>query len=62
MYLKENSNLTLEFIGELFGGRDHATALNAKKTVKDRMEVDNQFRMRVEEIEMKLKDKNLKYY
>ena len=42
-------------IGKEVGKRDHATVLHACKTVKDQMETNKVFRVKVQEIEEKLK-------
>jgi chromosomal replication initiator protein len=41
-------------IGQLIGGRDHATVLHAYKVVKQQMEVDKSFRSTVDAIEKSL--------
>lgn len=48
MYLsRELTELSLNSIGEAFGGRDHGTVLHAYRIVKDRIEVDANVRQSV---------------
>lgn len=37
-------NLSLSTIGRMFGGRDHATIIHAKKSINDRLTVDKLFK------------------
>jgi chromosomal replication initiator protein len=46
--------LSLNAIGEAFGGRDHGTVLHACRTIKGRMEVDSQIRQVVSRLELQL--------
>lgn len=49
MYLcSELTDMKLVAIGEAFGGRDHGTVIHAKKTIKDRMDVDADVKRDVE--------------
>lgn len=49
MYLcGELTDMKLVAIGEAFGGRDHGTVIHAKKTIKDRMDVDAEVKRDVE--------------
>ena len=41
---RELTELSLNAIGEEFGGRDHGTVLHAHRLVKDRMEIDPKIR------------------
>jgi chromosomal replication initiator protein len=51
---RQLTQLSLNAIGEAFGGRDHGTVLHAVRTVKDRMEVDQQIRQVVNRLELQL--------
>ena len=52
MYLsRQMTELSLNAIGEAFGGRDHGTVLHACRLVKDRMEVDANVRQVVQYLE-----------
>lgn len=58
MYLaKRHTNSSSSKIGQLIGGKDHATVLHACKIVKEQCEVNKSFRMDIENIEMSLKKK-----
>lgn len=58
MYLaKKHTNSSSSKIGKLIGNKDHATVLHACKMVKDQVEVDKNFRSKIEEIESSLKRK-----
>lgn len=49
MYLCcELTDMKLVAVGEAFGGRDHGTVIHAKKTIKDRMDVDAEIKRDVE--------------
>lgn len=55
MYLcSELTDMKLVAIGEAFGGRDHGTVIHAKKTVKDRMDVDADVKRDVEYLKKQL--------
>mgnify|MGYP005866469701 FL=1 len=45
--LREESNLSLPQVGDLFGGRDHTTAMHACKKVADLIERDDKLRRQV---------------
>ena len=51
---RQLTQLSLNAIGEGFGGRDHGTVLHACRTVKGRMEVDGQIRQVVNRLELQL--------
>jgi chromosomal replication initiator protein len=52
MYLSRHlTDHSLNSIGEAFGGRDHGTVMHACKLVKDRMEVDDNVRQKVNYLE-----------
>lgn len=56
MYLaKKHTDFSSSKIGQLIGGKDHATVLHACKIVKDQCEVDKAFRAELESIETSLK-------
>jgi len=56
MYLaRELTSHSLNEIGNAFGKRDHGTVLHACKLVKDRMDVDQNVRNTVRQLEKKLK-------
>lgn len=55
MYLcSELTDMKLVAIGEAFGGRDHGTVIHAKKTIKDRMDVDAEVKRDVEYLKKQL--------
>lgn len=59
MYLaKKHTDSSSSKIGQLIGGKDHATVLHACKIVKELSEVDKIFRADLENIETLLKKKN----
>jgi chromosomal replication initiator protein len=51
---RQLTQLSLNAIGEAFGGRDHGTVLHACRTIKGRMEVDSQIRQVVSRLELQL--------
>ncbi|NJM14003.1 MAG: hypothetical protein HC896_00220 [Bacteroidales bacterium] len=52
MYFSKNkTKCSYAKIGEIIGGKDHATVLHACKTVNNLIETDRQFRQQIEEIE-----------
>lgn len=56
MYLaKKHTDSSSSKIGQLIGGKDHATVLHACKIVKDQCEVDKSFRADLESIESSIK-------
>ena len=58
MYLaKKHTDSSSSKIGQLIGGKDHATVLHACKIVKELCEVDKTFRADLENIETSLKKK-----
>lgn len=49
MYIKkECTNATFKEVGNLFGGRDHSTAVYAKNKINDLMDVSESFRNKIE--------------
>lgn len=55
MYLcREHINMTLTAVGNVFGGRDHATVLNAEKAVRNRIVTSAADKFKVEQIRSKL--------
>lgn len=55
MYIgRETTNLSLDEIGDHFGGRDHSTVLYAYGRVKDKMEQDASFAAEVERLLVRL--------
>jgi chromosomal replication initiator protein len=55
MYLaRQMTEISLNTIGEAFGGRDHGTVLHACRLVKDRMQVDSHVRQVVSYLEKQL--------
>lgn len=57
MYLcKQNTNLPYKTIGEIIGGKNHATVVHACKTVSALIETDKAFKVNVEQIIHKLKN------
>lgn len=60
MYIiKDKTKYSLAFIGSFFN-RDHATVLHANKTIKNLMEFDKEFRIKVNIAKHKCKDINYK--
>ncbi len=51
---REMTDISLNDIGEAFGGRDHGTVMHACRLVKDRMEVDANVRQVVGHLEKQL--------
>ena len=47
---EQNTNDTLAEIGKIYGGRDHATVLHAKKTINDLMQTNKVFRQKAEKV------------
>ncbi len=59
MYLcRTLTEMPLTEIGKAFGGRDHTTVLYACDRVKEMMEVDSDFRHRVEELSERLRNQS----
>ena len=60
MYLvrKYTNKTSLKDIGEKFGGKNHATILNAIRRIKDYMDVDKELKNQVADIEKIIKFKN----
>ncbi|MEE0876826.1 MAG: chromosomal replication initiator protein DnaA, partial [Fibrobacteraceae bacterium] len=57
MYLtKELSTLSLQGIGQHFGGRDHATVIHANKSVKQYIEMDPTFAREIETLKNNIRD------
>jgi len=56
MYFSKNmTNASLRLIGKEIGNKDHATVLQACKTVTDLMDTDKRFKLQMDEIEKRLK-------
>lgn len=56
MYLSKNlTSEPLKSIGEFFGGRDHSTVIYSLKAVQDLMDIDQEFKKSVYELEKKIK-------
>ena len=53
--LKKHTNFSYAHIGRLVGKRDHATVLHACRTVQDLIDIDKQFRLSMNEIDVLLK-------
>ena len=51
---ERNTKDSLSSIGKIYGNRDHATVLHAKKTVNNLMETNKVFRAKAEEALLKL--------
>lgn len=49
-FAKEMTTHSLKSIGLRFGGRDHSTVIHACNALEDRMDVDDDFRSRIDEI------------
>lgn len=56
-FCKRFTQLTLQLIGENFGGRDHSTVIHALESVEDLMKVDQNFKNQVDELYKKLKNR-----
>jgi len=56
--LKNNTKESLEEIGLLMGGFDHATVLHGLKTINNLMETSQELRLRVESLQRMVKDWN----
>ena len=50
------TKLSLSEIGEIVGGKDHATVLHSNKTVKNLMDTNSIFAWKIEQIETKLNE------
>lgn len=56
-FCKRFTQLTLQLIGQSFGGRDHSTVIHALESVEDMMKVDQNFKNQVDELYKKLKNR-----
>lgn len=56
-FCKRYTQLTLALIGENFGGRDHSTVIHALEMVEDLMKTDVNFKVSVDELSKKLKNR-----
>ncbi|MFM7195574.1 MAG: helix-turn-helix domain-containing protein, partial [Bacteroidota bacterium] len=54
-FSKRFTQLTLQLIGENFGGRDHSTVIHALESVEDMMKLDQNFKNQIDELHKKLK-------
>ena len=54
-FSKRFTQLTLQLIGENFGGRDHSTVIHALESVEDMMKMDQNFKNQIDELHKKLK-------
>lgn len=54
-FCKRFTQLTLQLIGQNFGGRDHSTVIHALEAVEDLMKTDPTFKGQVDELHKKLK-------
>ena len=52
--IKENTNLSLKKIGNLFGGKDHATVIYGLKTLIDLRKTDKILNSQVEDLQFSL--------
>jgi chromosomal replication initiator protein len=50
-FLKMFTSLSLEEIGNMFGERDHSTAIHSINTVKDLIDTDEDYRQKIKELE-----------
>jgi hypothetical protein len=55
---EHDQGITLNSIGEFFGGRDHSTVIHALQTVNDYIDTDWKFKKTIEEIRNILLEKN----
>lgn len=49
-FAKQKTMASLQYIGWIIGGKDHATVLHSCKTVNDLIETDNNFREKITQI------------
>lgn len=55
MYLlRKYTKLSLKKIGDMFGGRDHTTAIHARETIKDLIHTEPNIKQTVQKIEHRL--------
>ena len=54
-FSKRFTQLTLQLIGENFGGRDHSTVIHALESVEDMMKLDANFKNQIDELHKRLK-------
>jgi chromosomal replication initiator protein len=55
MYLlREKLNISLQEIGDIFGGRDHSTVLYSLTSLESKLKVDQELRSIIEHINKKL--------
>lgn len=54
-FCKRFTQLTLQVIGQNFGGRDHSTVIHALESVEDMLKIDPAFKNQVDELHRKLK-------
>lgn len=55
--VRENTSLSLQQIGNLIGGRDHATALWGANKIKDLIEFDKEMKTKVDKLRAKIQIK-----
>jgi len=56
-FSKRFTQLTLQLIGDNFGGRDHSTVIHALESVEDMMKIDANFKNQIDELNKKLKSR-----
>lgn len=49
--IRDILNMPLQAIGELFGGRDHTTIINARDKVSESLKTDKKTKMQVKDIQ-----------
>lgn len=57
-FIFENTDLSLQKIGNIFGGRNHATVIYSKNTFDDLYATDKLFKIKVDNIKSKLNFKH----
>jgi chromosomal replication initiator protein len=48
--MRENTGISLKKIGEIFGGKDHATVINSVRRIEKEIEVDPELKNALSEI------------
>ena len=54
--LRQLTNLSLEEIGDYFGGKDHSTVFHSLQVIEERIENDPMLKSRVEEVKRNIKN------
>lgn len=59
-FLANNTKLAYKFIGEMFGGRDHSTAMNSVNVIKDLMTSDDEVFHQINTLKEKINHMDIK--